>query len=113
MQLPNIKDARIRTKEKIEVSYDKYKVPESIHNIGHNKTYTILTYGCQMNVHDSENISGIMEDLGYTKEENYEKNCISMQWWYVNSNACKADERGFRGRTGYRSLWGGRVFRAH
>ena len=26
-----------------------------------------------MNVHDSENISGIMEDLGYTKEENYEK----------------------------------------
>ena len=77
MQLPNIKDARIRTKEKIEVSYDKYKVPESIHNIGHNKTYTILTYGCQMNVHDSENISGIMEDLGYTKEENYEKNCIS------------------------------------
>ena len=25
MQLPNIKDARIRTKEKIEVSYDKYK----------------------------------------------------------------------------------------
>lgn len=32
-----------------------------------------------------------------------------MQWWYVNSNACKADERGFRGRTGYRSLWGGRV----
>ena len=73
MQLPNIKDARIRTKEKIEVSYDKYKVPEAIHNIGHNKTYTILTYGCQMNVHDSENISGIMEDLGYTKEENYEK----------------------------------------
>ena len=56
MQLPNIKDARIRTKEKIEVSYDKYKVPESIHNIGHNKTYTILTYGCQMNDHDSENI---------------------------------------------------------
>lgn len=26
-----------------------------------------------------------------------------MQWWYVNSNACKADERGFRGRTGYRA----------
>ena len=38
-----------------------------------NKKYTILTYGCQMNVHDSENISGIMEELEYTKEENYEK----------------------------------------
>ena len=73
MKLPNINEARKRTKEKIEVSYDKYKVPDTIHNIGHNKTYTILTYGCQMNVHDSENISGIMEDLGYTKEESYEK----------------------------------------
>ena len=73
MKLPNINEARKRTKDKIEVSYDKYKVPDSIHNIGHNKTYTILTYGCQMNVHDSENISGIMEDLGYTKEESYEK----------------------------------------
>ena len=73
MQLPNIKDARIRTKEKIEVSYDKYKVPESIHNIGHNKTYTILTYGCQMNVHDSENISGIMEDLAIPKKKTMKK----------------------------------------
>ena len=27
--------------------------------------YFIHTYGCQMNVHDSEKIAGIMEDLGY------------------------------------------------
>ena len=72
MRLPDLTEARKRTKNKTEVSYDKYKVPTSIHNIGHNKKYTILTYGCQMNVHDSENISGIMEDLGYTKEDNYE-----------------------------------------
>ncbi len=72
MRLPDLNEARKRTKNKTEVSYDKYKVPTSIHNIGHNKKYTILTYGCQMNVHDSENISGIMEDLGYTKEDNYE-----------------------------------------
>ena len=69
MRLPDLTEARKRTKNKTEVSYDKYKVPTSIHNIGHNKKYTILTYGCQMNVHDSENISGIMEDLGYTKEQ--------------------------------------------
>lgn len=72
MRLPDLTEARKRTKNKTEVSYNKYKVPTSIHNIGHNKKYTILTYGCQMNVHDSENISGIMEDLGYTKEDNYE-----------------------------------------
>lgn len=76
MKLPSIKEAKVRTKEKPEILYDKYKVPESVHNIGLNKTYSILTYGCQMNVHDSENISGIMEDLGYTKEENYEKSDV-------------------------------------
>lgn len=73
MKLPNIKEARVRTKSKTEVLYDKYKVPSSVCHIGQGKTYSILTYGCQMNVHDSENIKGIMEDLGYNEEENYEK----------------------------------------
>ena len=73
MNLPNIKDARKRTKEKVSVYYDKYNIPESIEKIGKEKTYALLTYGCQMNVHDSENISGIMEELLYTKVEDYEK----------------------------------------
>ena len=34
--------------------------------------YFIVTYGCQMNVHDSEKIAGILEDLGYTACENRE-----------------------------------------
>lgn len=76
MQLPDIKEARIRTKNKTEVLYDKYQVPSSVCHIGNGKTYSILTYGCQMNVHDSENISGIMEDLGYTKEEDYTKSDV-------------------------------------
>lgn len=76
MQLPNAKEARIRTKNKPEVLYDKYQVPSSVCHIGQGKTYNILTYGCQMNVHDSENISGIMEDLGYTKEEDYTKSDV-------------------------------------
>lgn len=29
--------------------------------------YFIVTYGCQMNVHESEKIAGILEDLGYTE----------------------------------------------
>jgi tRNA-2-methylthio-N6-dimethylallyladenosine synthase len=31
------------------------------------KTYEIRTHGCQMNVHDSERLSGLMEDAGYAK----------------------------------------------
>ena len=29
------------------------------------RTYQVVTYGCQMNVHDSERISGVLEDAGY------------------------------------------------
>src|ERR1700712_4036443 len=29
------------------------------------RTYQVRTYGCQMNVHDSERVSGLLEDAGY------------------------------------------------
>ena len=38
-----------------------------------NKKYTIITYGCQMNHHDSEKISYLLENLGYEKENDIEK----------------------------------------
>ena len=31
------------------------------------KTYEIRTYGCQMNVHDSERVAGLLEEAGYVK----------------------------------------------
>lgn len=30
------------------------------------KTYEVRTFGCQMNVHDSERLSGLLEEAGYT-----------------------------------------------
>ena len=30
------------------------------------RTYQVVTYGCQMNVHDSERIAGLLEDAGYS-----------------------------------------------
>ena len=35
--------------------------------------YFIVTFGCQMNVHDSEKIAGILEDRGYSLAENREE----------------------------------------
>lgn len=46
---------------------DKYK------DFFKGKTYNITTFGCQMNEHDSERISYILEDLGYTYEEDRKK----------------------------------------
>ena len=31
------------------------------------RTYEVRTYGCQMNVHDSERLGGLLEDAGYAK----------------------------------------------
>lgn len=76
MNLPNLTEARKRTKDKVNVFYDKYIVPEEVKHIGKNKTYALLTYGCQMNVHDSENISGIMKEMGYSKIDNYEESDV-------------------------------------
>ena len=70
MMLPNLKDAKKRTNNKISIIKDDYIIPNDIKDIGINKKYHIVTYGCQMNVHDSENISAILEDMKYTKIDN-------------------------------------------
>ncbi|MBJ8345017.1 tRNA (N6-isopentenyl adenosine(37)-C2)-methylthiotransferase MiaB [Antrihabitans sp. YC2-6] len=33
------------------------------------RSYEVRTYGCQMNVHDSERLAGLLEDAGYAKAE--------------------------------------------
>src|SRR3954471_20908925 len=41
--------------------------------IGHRdavpRTYEVRTYGCQMNVHDSERLTGLLEDAGYVADD--------------------------------------------
>lgn len=62
MNLPNLNDARIRNKTRVE-----YIMQENIvhKDLFENKKYFIKTYGCQMNVHDSEEIKASLENLGY------------------------------------------------
>lgn len=71
LNLPNINDARKRTNNKVNVLNNIYEIPHDVKNIGEGKKYAMLTYGCQMNVHDSENISAIMEEMGYSREEDF------------------------------------------
>ncbi|MBM9507176.1 tRNA (N6-isopentenyl adenosine(37)-C2)-methylthiotransferase MiaB [Actinacidiphila acididurans] len=35
--------------------------------VGGKRSYEIRTYGCQMNVHDSERLAGLLEDAGYVR----------------------------------------------
>lgn len=42
------------------------------------KYYHITTYGCQMNVHESEKIAGILSELGYTACDDIERSDIAV-----------------------------------
>lgn len=71
MNLPNYKDAKLRSKD--IVSREEYIFDDNLSNIGKGKTYHVKTYGCQMNEHDSENIKAILEELGFTEVDDYEQ----------------------------------------
>ncbi|MBQ9071909.1 MAG: tRNA (N6-isopentenyl adenosine(37)-C2)-methylthiotransferase MiaB [Bacilli bacterium] len=67
MNLPDLKEAKVRTKKEIKIIRDDYQVPENMKTMGKDKKYYLKTYGCQMNVHDSENIKAILEDMSFTE----------------------------------------------
>lgn len=65
MKKPDIKEARKRTNN--EILIDNYMLPKEFHELGLNRKYYIRTYGCQMNVHDSENIKAILESMSFVE----------------------------------------------
>ncbi|WP_396445264.1 tRNA (N6-isopentenyl adenosine(37)-C2)-methylthiotransferase MiaB [Actinomadura sp.] len=51
------------------------------------RTYEIRTYGCQMNVHDSERLSGLLEAAGYVRAEDAEPDVVVFNTCAVRENA--------------------------
>ncbi len=68
MNLPNMLEAKKRDKKDTEFYYEN----PILSNKFLNKKYYIRTYGCQMNVHDSEEIAGILENLGFVETDTME-----------------------------------------
>ena len=71
MLMPHLDEAKKRTKNKVLVR--KFEIDDKFKKIGVGKTYYVKTYGCQMNVHDSENIKAILEEMGFKENDNMEK----------------------------------------
>ncbi len=69
MKLPNYNDAKNR--EKVDVKYIDANVKYDA--IYHGKKYFLRTYGCQMNVHDSEQIKAYMQMLGMENVDKLEE----------------------------------------
>ncbi|WP_407923710.1 tRNA (N6-isopentenyl adenosine(37)-C2)-methylthiotransferase MiaB [Arthrobacter cheniae] len=51
------------------------------------RTYEVRTFGCQMNVHDSERISGLLEDAGLTRVEDGQADVVVFNTCAVRENA--------------------------
>ena len=71
MQLPNMKEARHRSKDEVSIK-NAYNLTEEEKTLGNGKTYFVKTYGCQMNEHDSENIRAILEQMSYKASDDIE-----------------------------------------
>ncbi len=51
------------------------------------RTYKVVTYGCQMNVHDSERISGLLESAGYQPTPDETADLVVLNTCAVRENA--------------------------
>lgn len=71
MLMPHLDEAKKRTKN--EVLVRKFEIDDKFKKIGIGKTYYVKTYGCQMNVHDSENIKAILEEMGFKESSSMEQ----------------------------------------
>jgi len=54
---------------------------------GHARTYEVRTFGCQMNVHDSERLSGSLEAAGYVSAAGAEADIVVINTCAVRENA--------------------------
>lgn len=54
---------------------------------GRQRTYQVRTFGCQMNVHDSERMAGLLEDAGYVPAEGGLADVVVFNTCAVRENA--------------------------
>jgi tRNA-2-methylthio-N6-dimethylallyladenosine synthase len=51
------------------------------------RSYTVRTYGCQMNVHDSERMAGLLESAGYVRAASEDADVVVINTCAVRENA--------------------------
>ncbi|WP_188205874.1 tRNA (N6-isopentenyl adenosine(37)-C2)-methylthiotransferase MiaB [Alkalibacillus aidingensis] len=83
---PNLRKAQKRGKQ--DVKYDEFQIDEQFQGLGKGKKYLIRTYGCQMNEHDTEVMSGLLEEMGYeSTTDTKEADIILLNTCAIRENA--------------------------
>src|SRR5579875_1710428 len=84
---PSLKEAKKRGKEEVKYHHD-FSIPEKFRGMGEGRKFYIRTYGCQMNEHDTEVMSGIFMALGYEPTDRTEDaNVILLNTCAIRENA--------------------------
>ncbi|MDV6377575.1 tRNA (N6-isopentenyl adenosine(37)-C2)-methylthiotransferase MiaB [Sporosarcina sp. GW1-11] len=84
---PSLKDAKKRGKEEVEY-HDNFQIDSRFKGMGQDRKFHIQTFGCQMNEHDTEVMSGIFMALGYEWTDNVkEANVILLNTCAIRENA--------------------------
>lgn len=84
---PNLKEAKRRGKEDVQVHYD-FTIPSEMKGLGNGKKFLVRTYGCQMNEHDSENMAGILLEMGFEPtSRNEDADVILLNTCAIRENA--------------------------
>ncbi|KXG76862.1 tRNA (N6-isopentenyl adenosine(37)-C2)-methylthiotransferase MiaB [Thermotalea metallivorans] len=70
-------------KQQIYINEIRQESDEYYASTGRKKTYHIVTYGCQMNEHDSEKLAGMLDKMGYE-----ETNCLEKTDLVIYNTCC-------------------------
>lgn len=88
-KLPSLRQAAHRSRE-VVIEDNLFVLPEELKTLGSGKKYYIRTHGCQANERDSETMSGILQDMGYTPAEDpAEADLILINTCAIRENAEK------------------------
>ena len=87
-QKPDMRASKKRSREEVKVVYADLEYDQKIKEVASHSYFYIRTYGCQMNVHDTEVICGILTELGYTQTEDIEQaNLLIFNTCAIRENA--------------------------
>lgn len=67
---PNLVEAAKRKREDTHIINENLNIPSELRLVAQGKKFFIRTYGCQANVLDSQNIEGILLEIGYSPVDN-------------------------------------------
>ncbi|WP_231686974.1 tRNA (N6-isopentenyl adenosine(37)-C2)-methylthiotransferase MiaB [Bacillus sp. JCM 19034] len=88
LEQPDYRQGKRRGKEDVQVIRPESLIPDKMKGIGAGKKFLIRTYGCQMNTHDSENMAGLLLEMGFESTEvSEEADVILLNTCAIRENA--------------------------